>query len=191
MGSAGPPLAVYCLYGGRHRQHRRLGAPGTSRLDRPLGTRPARVAHAHGALHVRAALCREVENQTQRRRSEVMVGKTFRKSAKVARARIKERVTLKGVGWKKPMSIAAEKYEAVSKAIIAVLPARPIKFTVLAKLVEKQVPNFEGSIAWYTVSVARALEAEGKLIRQTKPVLYSKPGKQQTKATSRTPGKYN
>jgi len=77
-----------------------------------------------------------------------MVGKTSRKSAKVARARIKERVTLKGVGWKKPMSIAAEKYEQVSKAIIAVLPTKPIKFTVLAKLVEKQLPNFEGSVAW-------------------------------------------
>ena len=25
MGSADPPLAVHCLYGGRHRQHRRRG----------------------------------------------------------------------------------------------------------------------------------------------------------------------
>jgi hypothetical protein len=120
-----------------------------------------------------------------------MAGKTSKKSAKVARARIKERVTLKGVGWKKPMSIAAEKYEQVSKAIMAVLPAKPIKFTGLAKLVEKQLPNFEGSVAWYTVSVARELEAQGKLIRHTKPVLYSKPRKQRSKAASDTPAKNN
>jgi hypothetical protein len=67
-----------------------------------------------------------------------MAGKTSKKSAKVARARIKERVTLKGVGWKKPISIAVEKYEQVSKAIMAVLPAKPIKFNGLAELVGKQ-----------------------------------------------------
>jgi hypothetical protein len=120
-----------------------------------------------------------------------MADKKSMKSATAARTRIKERVRIKGVGWKKPMSIAAEKYEEVSKAITAVLPARPIKFTVLAKLVEKQLPNFEGSVAWYTVSVARELEARGKLIRHTKPVLYSKPGRRRSNTTSDTPAKNN
>src|SRR5215510_8925784 len=118
-----------------------------------------------------------------------MARKTSKKSAKATGARIKERVAVKGVGWKKPISIAAEKYKQVSKAIMAVLPAKPIKFTVLAKLVEKQLPNFGGSVAWYTVSVARELEAQGKLIRNTKPVLYSKPGKRQSKATLDTRAK--
>src|SRR5262249_50096375 len=103
----------------------------------------------------------------------------------------KERVTVMGVGWKKPMAIAAEKYEQVSKAIMAVLSAKPIKFTVLAKLVEKQLPNFEASVAWYTMPVVRELETQGKLIRHTKPVLYSKPGKQRSKAALDTPAKNN
>src|SRR5262245_65933996 len=116
-----------------------------------------------------------------------MASTTSKKSANVASARMKERVTLKGVGWTKPMSIAAEKYEQVSKAIMAVLPAKPIKFTRLAKLVEKQLPNFEGSVAWYTESVARELEAQGKLIRHAKPVVHSKPPKERTKAAQEPP----
>ena len=58
-----------------------------------------------------------------------MAGKTSKKSAKAARARMTVRVALKGVGWKKPMSIAAEKYEQVSKAIMTVPRAKPITFT--------------------------------------------------------------
>src|SRR5262245_3447425 len=119
-----------------------------------------------------------------------MAGKTSKKTAKAAGARIKEQVILKGVSWKKPMSIAAEKYDQVSKAIIAVLPAKPIKFTVLVKHFEKHLPNFEGSVAGYTVSVARELETQGRLIRHTtKPVLYSKPGRQRSRAALDTRAK--
>ena len=99
------------------------------------------------------------------------------------------RVSVHGVGWKKPISIPAERFEQVAEAISAALTTEPIRFTELTDRVAKRLPGFEGSIPWHTVSVARELEVQGRLIRQVKPALYSKPAQTGGPGTSTRPSR--
>lgn len=105
-----------------------------------------------------------------------------------SRTRAPGRVSVTGVGWKRPISVSEEKFAQVSKAILEVLTAEPIKFTELSKRVARRLPRFEGSVPWYTVTVARELEVQGKLVRHVKPVLYSRPGSTTAKRAVRTHG---
>ena len=89
-------------------------------------------------------------------------------------ARSKSRVRIRGKGWKKTTSIAAEKYETISRAIMASMTKTPMAFSDLVKRVEAKVGEFTGSIPWYTLSCLRELEARGRITRHRKPVLYSR-----------------
>jgi len=84
------------------------------------------------------------------------------------------RTRIRGKGWKRSATIATEKYETISKAIMDSLTTTPIKFSELAKLVKDRVKGFDGSVPWYTISCLRELETQGRVTKHRKPVLYSK-----------------
>lgn len=97
------------------------------------------------------------------------------------------KVAISGKGWKRPVSIAADKYDRVAQAILKALDAEPIRFTELVARVTAQLPGFDGSVSWYTISVARELELQGKVVRLAKPVLYAKAGSSVGQSASRPP----
>ncbi|GAB5490667.1 MAG: hypothetical protein Phog2KO_08820 [Phototrophicaceae bacterium] len=61
---------------------------------------------------------------------------------------------------KKGVHIAKAKYDAVKDAILNILEEQEIViFSELMELVGEKLPNFDGSIGWYTTSVKLDLEA--------------------------------
>ena len=99
----------------------------------------------------------------------------------------KPRARIRGVGWEKSTTIAADKYESVSKAILGALGREPIRFTELVERVAARLPGFEGSVSWYTITCARELEVQGRLTRHTRPVLYSKAPPRPARITRKFP----
>jgi len=86
-----------------------------------------------------------------------------------------DRKSIRGKEWKRSITIASDKYNVISKAVLKVLTSKPVRFYELAAKVKKAAPKFPGSVSWYTVSALRELENEGKVIRtKGKVVTYHK-----------------
>jgi L-fucose isomerase-like protein len=86
----------------------------------------------------------------------------------------KSRTPIHGKGWKKPTTIATDKYNLITRAIMNSLTKTPIPFGELVKRIEARLESFDGSISWYTMSCLRELETQEKITKSRKPVLYSK-----------------
>ena len=84
------------------------------------------------------------------------------------------RTEIRGRSWKKSRSVATEKFDAVSRAVLASLTSEPIRFSDLVERVRAKLPGFEGSVSWYTITSVRELEMRGDVLRHERPVLYSK-----------------
>lgn len=84
------------------------------------------------------------------------------------------RTSVRGRGWKRATTIATDKYEAISRAIMSSLTTSPIAFTELVKRVGAKVVSFDGSVPWYTMSCLRELEVQGRVQKHQKPVRYSR-----------------
>lgn len=67
-----------------------------------------------------------------------------------------ERTPIRGKGWTRKSSISSAKFESVSRAILASLTSTPITFTQLVERVDARLRDFDGSVAWYTITRAQA-----------------------------------
>jgi len=77
----------------------------------------------------------------------------------------RDKVKIKGRGWNKSFKISRDKYDAVSTVILKVLSDKPLRFSEVENEVKKQLTTFEGSVGWYTISILRELETQGKIKR--------------------------
>jgi sulfur carrier protein ThiS len=152
LGSADPPLAVHYLHGSCHRERRRIGAAGTSRLGGPLGVAPTRLAPAHRSVLVCTAVCHQVAQRVTHRRIGVnaMAGNTSKRSAKVAKKAVAKRVaaepTLLAGG---NPQIAKADGDAPVQAYIAAMPGwkRDVGRR-LDTLIVRTVPGVRKAVKW-------------------------------------------
>ena len=84
------------------------------------------------------------------------------------------RINVRGKGWSKPRSIANDKYQVISRAVLTSLPKTPITYSEVVKRVEAKVQSFSGSIPWYIIACLRELEVQGKVMRHVDPIRYSR-----------------
>ncbi len=83
------------------------------------------------------------------------------------------RKAIRAKHWKRSTTIAADKFDTISKAILKALPKRGLSWGELCDKVADRLPKFPGSIPWYTISCLRELETQGKVKRVVgKPVMY-------------------
>src|SRR5690348_4615097 len=68
LDSEDPPLAFHRVHADRHRELHRHRAWESSRLGDLFSAAAARLARVHGAVHVRAAVCRQMECTVTARR---------------------------------------------------------------------------------------------------------------------------
>lgn len=86
-----------------------------------------------------------------------------------------KRQKIRSAHWKRPTTISAEKYKAVSGAILKILGSKGVRWSYLAGRVGKKLPKFPGVLWPYITYCLRELETRRKVIRKPgPPVLYSK-----------------
>lgn len=67
---------------------------------------------------------------------------------------------------KEGVNIERSKYDAIRTAILDVLREQPgIQFKDLPTEIGRKLPDFDGSIGWYTTTVKLDLEARGEIER--------------------------
>ncbi len=90
-----------------------------------------------------------------------------------------KRKAIRAAHWKRSTTIAQDKYDVISKAILKTLKTKGMRWGDLVDRVESLVqakpPGFKGAVHWYTTTCLRELETQGKVVRDLgPPVLYSK-----------------
>ena len=77
-----------------------------------------------------------------------------------------ERIMTQHPAGKRGVNIDRDKYEQIREAILATLEkVDDLPFQKLPPAVARKLPNFDGSVSWYTTTVKLDLEARGLIER--------------------------